>query len=161
MKRINQILIFMIVSLMSLTVSVSATQEEDFCTDYDYDGVSVGPNIWTPSYAQDNSNNNNVLVDDCDGSSENLKEATCKEDKVFHDNIQCIDYGAVCVTVGDKSVPDYCGCPQGTHLDEEQQECVEDEEQPPAERSVPEFGVVAAGLALAGAGVYIARKRRK
>ena len=151
MKNLNSLMVFFLVAVMALASSVSATPASG-CVDADF-GPSVGPNIWVGSYAQDSKDK---LVDDCDGSSTNLKEAVCQDDKTHPENIKCDDYGAVCVTVGDKTVGDYCGCPEGSVFDDEEEFCV-----PKEIPSTPEFGVIAAGLALAGAGGYISYKRRK
>ena len=80
--------------------------ETDFCTDSD-----GGIDIWTPGIV--NTNIHGFEADDCDGASENLKEFYCEDDKRKLDNIKCSDYGATCITVGNKSVADYCACPDG------------------------------------------------
>ena len=141
------IFVLALVALSIFAFSVSATPSVDYCIDYD-----GGVDIWTGAYA---NSNKGVLVDDCDGQSDNLKEATCVNDKTHPENVKCTDFGAVCVSVGDESEPDYCGCPEGTSFSEEFDMCISDNAD-----SVPEFGTIGAGLVLAGAGAYFSRKRK-
>ena len=107
MKKFSMLLVLMLISSVFI-VSVSAVKEDPFCTDFD-----GGADPWTASYA---TSDKGTLVDDCDGSSTNLKEATCKGSDTHPDNIKCTDFGAVCITVGVKNddQPDYCGCPEGS-----------------------------------------------
>ena len=115
----------------------------DECTDTD-----EGADIWTPGHAYDLIK---MGVDDCD-DSDNLKEYYCDGDNAVFDTVQCSDYNAICISAGDESEPDYCGCAQGLVLVNEM--CI-------PENEVPEFGVVAAGLALIGALGIFAFSRRK
>src|SRR3989344_4426198 len=96
----------LIIAIMIILAAytVSAVPAEPFCTDSD-----GGADIWTPGSA---TSDQGTLEDDCDGASENLKEATCNDQLNTHpDNIKCSDYGAICITADG---PDYCSCPQGT-----------------------------------------------
>jgi hypothetical protein len=145
MKRFISILGILLV-LMTLVVSVKAVPAEKYCLDSDN-----GKDIWTAGYA---TTEKGMDVDDCDGASENLKEFWCDGDKSMPDNIKCSDFNAVCVTVGDKTVPDYCACEKGYVFDDQKSTCVADNE-------VPEFGVLAGTLAVIGAlGVFVISRKQ-
>jgi len=164
MKRINQILIFMIVSLMALAVSVNAHQRS--CINEGYDAEKPDGGVGDPDQEcqahgfdfgiakfecgnETASEGINVDWTNCDLAAWTANPAV---DGVLSKEGNCYQY----FSGGAQGVVDDL-----THDISHITLCGNEELPPPAERSVPEFGVVAAGLALAGAGVYIARKRRK
>jgi hypothetical protein len=100
-----------------------------------------GKDIWTASITIDNKGAN---PDDCDGQSQNLKEFYCEGDTIRLDNIKCSDFKAICISAGDESVPDYCGCEKGYIFDTQSNTCI-------VLNDVPEFGPLAAAIALIGA----------
>ena len=72
-----------------------------FCSDSDQ-----GASEWVPGTAVSNQG---PLEDNCEGDI--LMESTCKDDLTTLVNIDCSDFGAVCVTA---EGADYCACAQGT-----------------------------------------------
>jgi hypothetical protein len=133
---------FMFVAAIQLVSAVPAAS----CSDTD-----GGKDIWTAGTATDNKGSS---VDDCDGASENLKEQYCDGTQAKFDNIKCSDYNAICVSDGDKTVPDYCACDKGYVFDADAKECTPDND-------VPEFGLMAGSIALIGviAGAFFLRKK--
>ena len=139
------------------------------CTDSD-----SGKDIWTAGITTDEKGPN---ADDCDGASHNLMEFFCDGDTAKHDNIKCDEQNAVCVTVGDKSVGDYCEeCPAGYEV--VNNECVEpcvgcectnscpdfcelNPTDPSCTGGVPEFSTMALGAAIVGVGLGLALLRKK
>ena len=148
MKKLLPVFVVAVLALM-LSVSGVVAGGEGFCNNDFDDGIDV----WNGGYTE---NEDNTKADDCDGESDNLKEYYCDGDRRRHENVNCGDFGAVCVSVGDRHDADYCACPEGNHFDEKEEQCV------PDEVVIPEFSGIAGGIALAGAGAgYILLRRRK
>ncbi len=96
-----------VLMITMLAVLVAAPAPVDFCSDSD-----SGSNIWIGGTVTTNNGPNTIYkVDDCDGASENLMEFYCDGNQWKLDNIKCSDFGAICITVGDKTVADYCAMP--------------------------------------------------
>lgn len=143
MKKIILSLILILV-VVSIALPALASPPVSFCTDSD-----GGEDIWIPGSAEDDKG---VLYDNCDGASENLKEATCKGVNTHPVNIKCSDFGAICVSDGNTETPDYCECPDGYALSGEN--CVEayvpPNNPPPPPSGVPEFGTFGLIIAVLG-----------
>lgn len=166
MKKQIRLLICLLLTVVMVT-SAAATFNWDkdkkyFCKDTD-----DGKDIWTPGVVSTGSvqadslrfrfHNDDLVkthADDCDGRSENLKEYYCQDNKEKVKNIKCSDYGAVCVSAGGKSVPDYCECPKGTEFNEQEGQCMKEDV------SVPEFGVTGAILATSLAGLFVFMRKK-
>lgn len=152
----NKLSILVIAVFFIFIVNVMAVPIEKSCTDSDN-----GSNIWTAGIATDAKGAN---ADDCDGASENLKEFSCDGNKVKVENIKCSDYNAVCVTVGDKTVADHCGCDTGYAFSDSLQKCVyigiHDGGSTGGPKGVPEFSLLTAGMAVVvvTAGLVFMRK---
>ena len=138
-----KIIAISILMLTLLSFAVAA-KPSAFCTDTD-GGIS----IYTPGTV---TSDKGTFYDDCDGSSENLKEFYCDDKKDAHENVKCSDYGAFCIT---RQGPDSCECPIGTVFNEQSQMCIDE-----TPNHIPEFSTVAAGIALAGSSIgYILLRR--
>lgn len=130
--------LFLVLILAASSVVAGA---EKFCNDSD-----GAIDVWTAGFT---TTEKGINFDDCDGASENLKEFYCDDDKDKLDNIKCTDFNALCV---EDEGGDYCGCADGYYFDNKAGMCVEE--------VVPEFGVVAAGVALIGGlAIFIIRRR--
>jgi len=167
---------FGLIGLSVLMVAVLAlfAAAVPLCSDSD-----GGKDVWTAGTTTDFNGPNEVTnADDCDGASENLKEFYCDGDIGKLDNIKCTDFNAVCITVGDKTVGDYCACPEGYDfvVDKCVAQCVGCEctnscgdfctlhpTDPKCNSNpgVPEYPVFTMGLAVIGAGLGLAFLRKK
>ncbi|MEM4397969.1 MAG: hypothetical protein QW757_05095 [Candidatus Woesearchaeota archaeon] len=140
MKKTMLLIFFLVVALTSVY-----SDKDKFCNDPD------GLNIWQPNTVVTEKGN---YADDCDGASENLKEYTCKDDQEHPVNVKCSDYNAVCVSVGDKTEPDYCACQKGYVFSETENKCV-------VENQIPEFSTIGSMIALLSvAGLFVFLRRR-
>lgn len=128
-------------------------------------------------------------INESSSNHDKLREFYCDEnDKDQKDDIDCLDFGAVCFE--DSEFGDRCACAKGEELNLQSGQCesvvsepfcgdgnLDTEEQcddgntvdndgcsanctNEPSNDVPEFGIIAAGLTLAGAGAYLYRKRK-
>lgn len=126
-----------LVLLALLIVSLQfAAAEGEFCFDSDSGVDPFTPGI--TSYG--NSGSSGGDWDECSvEKSGTLVEWSCSGASASIQQINCNDFGAVCVNVNGPS--DYCACPEGTTFNENIRSC---------ERQIPEFSALGIILAVTG-----------
>ena len=192
-KQLVSMFVILLLSLMGAG-SVFGSPPTPTCSDSD--GGHGVTQYFTGGHISYSPPSDAVSYDNCFGheeeteNHEKLREYYCDGTDNKKQDIDCQDYGAVCVE--DAQNGDHCACPEGTHFDDER--CVPNQQEPfcgdgvvnqpseecddgpsgsetctpnctlilPPHNDVPEFTTIGAGIAVLGAaGFALFRRKRR